>query len=100
MDDRDIEKRRDLVIEQRRRVHDELYDLPVDAPASQANFVWLNATGMTGAELAARLEEKRVLVSPGGPLGADDCVRASIRYAGATGRLLSALREAVGADPN
>jgi histidinol-phosphate aminotransferase len=100
LDDRDIEKRREMVIEQRRRVADELYDLPVDAPESQANFVWLHAAGMTGAELAARLEEKRVLVSPGGPLGADDCVRASIRYAGATGRLLSALREAVGAEPS
>ena len=95
MDETAIEKRRDMVIEQRRRMFDELHDLPVDAPESQANFVWLSATGMNGAQLAARLEEKRVLVSPGAPLGADDCVRASIWYSGATGRLLSALREAV-----
>lgn len=95
MDETAIEKRRDMVIEQRRRMFDELHDLPVDAPASQANFVWLSATGLNGAQLAARLEEKRVLVSPGAPLGADDCVRASIWYSGATGRLLSALREAV-----
>jgi histidinol-phosphate aminotransferase len=94
MDGSAIEKRRQLVIEQRRRVLDELHDLPVDAPETQANFVWLHAAEMSGAGLAARLEERRVLVAPGGPLGADDCVRASIRYAGATGRLLSALREA------
>ena len=97
MDESAIEKRRQLVIEQRRRVLDELHELPVDAPETQSNFVWLHASGMDGAALSARLEEKRVLVAPGGPLGADDCVRASIRYAGATGRLLSALREAVGA---
>jgi histidinol-phosphate aminotransferase len=95
MDDSAIERRRQMVIEQRRRLLDELHDLPVDAPETQANFVWLHATELNGAQLAARLEEKRVLVAPGGPLGADDCVRASIRYAGATGRLLSALREAV-----
>jgi histidinol-phosphate aminotransferase len=94
MDESAIEKRRALVIEQRRRILDELHDLPVDAPDSQANFVWLHAAELSGAALAARLEDKRVLVAPGGPLGADDCVRASIRYAGATGRLLSALREA------
>jgi histidinol-phosphate aminotransferase len=99
MDDSAIEKRRDMVIEQRRRMHDELHDLPVDAPESQANFVWLHATGLNGAQLAARLEEKRVLVAPGAPLGADDCVRASIWYSGATGRLLSALREAVEQQP-
>jgi histidinol-phosphate aminotransferase len=93
MDDSAIEKRRELVIEQRRRLLDELHDLPVDAPETQANFVWLHASGMDGAGLAARLEERRVLVAPGGPLGADDCVRAAIRYSGATGRLLSALRE-------
>jgi histidinol-phosphate aminotransferase len=95
MDDSAIDKRRDMVIEQRRRFMDELHDLPIEAPDSQANFVWLHATGLNGAQLAARLEEKRVLVAPGSPLGADDCVRASIRYAGATGRLLSALEEAV-----
>jgi histidinol-phosphate aminotransferase len=99
MDDRAIEKRREMVIEQRRRMLDELHDLPVDAPESQANFVWLHATGLSGAQLAARLEEKRVLVAPGAPLGADDCVRASIWYSGATGRLLSALREAVEEQP-
>jgi histidinol-phosphate aminotransferase len=95
MDESAIEKRRQMVVEQRRRVLDELHDLPVDAPESQANFVWLHAAELSGAALAARLEERRVLVQPGGPLGADDCVRASIRYAGATGRLLSALRDAV-----
>jgi len=90
-----IAKRHKAVAEQRRRVLDELHDLPVDAPETQANFVWLHAAGLSGAELTARLEEKRVLVAPGGPLGADDHVRASIFNAPHAGRLLSALRDAV-----
>ena len=98
MDSSAIDKRRAMVIEQRARLLQELHDMPVDAPDSQANFVWLHATGLNGAQLAARLEEKRVLVAPGAPLGADDHVRASIWYSGATGRLLSALHEAIG-DP-
>jgi histidinol-phosphate aminotransferase len=95
MGDREIDRRQALVAEQRTRLLRELHDLPVDAPDSQANFVWLHAAGLTGAHLAARLEEGRVLVAPGGPLGADDHVRASIRGPAATDRLLSALREAV-----
>jgi histidinol-phosphate aminotransferase len=79
------------VIEQRGRILDALHDMPVDAPDSQANFVWLHASGLTGAELAGRLERSGVLVAHGGPLGADDHVRASIRGAAATDRLLQAL---------
>ena len=56
--------------------------------------VWLHASGMTGAELAGRLERAGVIVAPGGPLGADDHVRASIRGAAATDRLLQALAAA------
>jgi histidinol-phosphate aminotransferase len=94
--DAEIERRRALVIEQRERVLGALHDLPVDAPDSQANFVWLHAAGLTGAELAGRLERAGVIVAPGGPLGADDHVRASIRGAAATDRLLSALAAATG----
>ena len=97
MGDREIDRRRELVIEHRGRLLDELHDLPVDAPDSQANFVWLHAAGLTGAQLAAGMEEAKVLVAPGAPLGADDHVRASIRGQAATDRLLRALREATGA---
>jgi histidinol-phosphate aminotransferase len=93
--DPEIRRRRELVVEQRRRILHALHDLPVDAPASEANFVWLHATGLTGAELAARLERAGVLVAAGGPLGADDHVRAAIRDAAATERLLAALEQAL-----
>ena len=95
--DPEVERRRELVVEQRRRVLDALHDLPVDAPESQANFIWLHAAGLSGAELAAELERKGVLVAPGGPLGADDHVRASIRGAAASERLLSALTQTLSA---
>jgi histidinol-phosphate aminotransferase len=93
--DSEIRRRRELVVEQRRRLLHALHDLPVDAPDSEANFVWLHAAGLTGAELAGRLERSGVLVAAGGPLGADDHVRAAIRGAAATERLLSGLEQAL-----
>src|SRR3954454_21775480 len=92
--DAEIARRRSLVIEQRARVLDALHDMPVDAPASQANFVWLHAAGLTGAQLTGAMEKAGVIVAPGGPLGADDHVRASVRGAAATDRLLQALAAA------
>jgi histidinol-phosphate aminotransferase len=89
--DDEIERRRRLVIEQRARLRRALHDVPVDAPESQANFLWLHAAGLSGSELAARLERSGVIVAAGGPLGADDHVRASIRGSAATERLLEAL---------
>jgi histidinol-phosphate aminotransferase len=93
--DLEVARRRKMVIEQRRRVLNELHDLPVDAPESQANFVWLRAAGLSGADLASRLEQHGVLVAPGGPLGADDHVRASIRGPAGAERLLNALGRAL-----
>jgi histidinol-phosphate aminotransferase len=93
--DSDVERRRELVLTQRRRLFDALHDMPVDATPSQANFLWLQAPGLTGNELAGRLEQKGVIVAPGGPLGEDHHVRAAIRDSRATERLLHALREAL-----
>ena len=87
----EVERRREAVIRERRRLMDGLSNLPVEFTESQANFVWLAVPGMSGAELATRLRERGVLVAPGGPLGADDHVRATVRDALATDRLLEAL---------
>jgi histidinol-phosphate aminotransferase len=94
--DRDLERRRTTVIEQRARIYDGLEDLPVEAPPSQANFIWLRAHGMSGSELASHLEQSRVRVAPGEVLGDERYVRAAIRDAHATDRLLWALREVLG----
>jgi histidinol-phosphate aminotransferase len=91
--DPEVERRREMVVEQRRHLLGALEDMAVDAPPSQANFVWLRAARLTGAELAGRLERTKVRVAPGGPLGDENHVRAAIRGGAATERLLMALRE-------
>lgn len=96
--DREIAARRALVAEQRTALTNELPGLGVEAAQSQANFVWMKVDGITGAELAARLERERVLVAPGGPLGADDHVRAAVRGPSETSRLLLALRRLLSAE--
>ena len=78
------------MLDGRTRLLNALASMPVDAPPSQANFVWLRATERRGA--GARLEEAKVRVAPGGPLGDDDHVRAAIRGGAATERLLAAAR--------
>jgi histidinol-phosphate aminotransferase len=92
--EREIRRRRASVIESRKRVLDALHDMPVDAPDSQANFVWLRAPGLTGAQLAGRMERAGVIVAHGGALGDEDHVRAAIRGGAAAERLLSALQTA------
>ena len=92
--DREIQRRRGLVIEQRTRVLDALHDMPVDAPDSEANFVWLRAPGLSGSQLAGRMERAGVIVAHGGALGDDDHVRAAIRGGAAAERLLQALAAA------
>ena len=91
----EIARRRDAVIQERRRLMEGLAALPVSADPSQANFVWLSADGMSGLALANALRRENVMVAPGGPLGADDHVRATVRNAAATDRLLAALKAAL-----
>jgi histidinol-phosphate aminotransferase len=93
--DREIDGRRRMVIEQRRRLQEALRELPVEAPESQANFVWMRATTISGGELVKRLDQARVHVAPGGPLGDDDHVRVAIGNGAATERLLWALHQAL-----
>jgi histidinol-phosphate aminotransferase len=96
--DRELAARRAVVSEQRAALTAQLPRLGVAVAPSQANFLWMKVDGMSGAELAARLERERVLVAPGGPLGADDHVRAAIRGPNETSRLLLALRRALDND--
>jgi histidinol-phosphate aminotransferase len=91
----DIERRRAMVLRERTRLLDALRELSVDTTPSQANFLWLRAPGLSGAELAGRLRARGVLVAEGGALGAADRVRASIRGPSASDRFLSALSQAL-----
>jgi histidinol-phosphate aminotransferase len=97
--DDEVRRRRESVSLERARLLAALRDLKVDADASQANFVWLSARGVEGADLADRLRRQGVIVAAGGPLGADDHVRATVRDAPATDRLMRALENALGPKP-
>jgi histidinol-phosphate aminotransferase len=94
--DAEIDRRRQAVSRERARLVEALRALPVDVSPSQANFIWLAARGTSGEHLAAGLRRHGVLVAPGGPLGADDHVRATLRDAAATDRLLRALELTIG----
>lgn len=96
--DADVRRRRQAVVEERNRVLDALTALPVTAPHTQANFVWMSAQGLSGKQLAARMEAARVLVADGKELGDARYVRAAIRDRHAADRLLWALGEALMAD--
>jgi histidinol-phosphate aminotransferase len=98
--DRELEQRRRLVSEQRAGLLEALPGLAVDAAPSQSNFVWMKVEGISGADLTARLERERVLVAPGGPLGADDHVRAAVRGPNEASRLLLALRRSLSPESN
>jgi histidinol-phosphate aminotransferase len=93
--DADVRRRREAVIGERRRLFEAFASMPVDAPVSQANFVWLRGAGTDGQELARRLEGSQLRVAAGEPLGDPAYVRAAIRDAHATDRLVWSLREAL-----
>jgi histidinol-phosphate aminotransferase len=90
-----VAARRAAVAAERRRALDALTDLPVSVSPSQANFLWLSAAGLSGAELSARLARSKVIVRAGGDLGSPDHVRAAIQSPAATDRLLEALRRSL-----
>ena len=58
---------------------------------SQANFVWLEAEGIDGAELTRRLDRAGVRVAGGGALGDPKRIRVAIHDGAATDRFLRAL---------
>ena len=91
--DAELARRRDLVIEQRRRVEMELARLALDVPQSEAHFVWLRVNGMTSAELAAAFQRAGVIVFSGSVLGDAEHVRVSLKNGPATDRFLAVLAE-------
>ena len=94
--DPELVRRRAMVAEQRERLLGALDHLPLQATDTQANFAWLEAAGLSGVELAARLDRAGVVVAAGTSVGDDHHVRAAIRGPAATERLLSALTQSLG----
>ena len=93
--DGEIERRRKAVARERRVLTDGLRELGVDVTDSQANFLWIRVRDLSGDELANALRKQGVIVAPGGPLGEDHHIRATIRNQAATTRLLRAVENLV-----
>jgi histidinol-phosphate aminotransferase len=93
--DTEIERRRQAVAREREVLTDQLRDLGVDVTDSQANFLWIRVHDMSGDQLANALRKQGVIVAPGGPLGEDHHIRASILGEAATNRLLRAIENAL-----
>jgi histidinol-phosphate aminotransferase len=95
--DGQVAQRRAAVAAERERLLEALSDLPLDASPSEANVLWLRPTGLTGSELALRLQRTGVLVQSGASVGDEHHVRVTLQSPAATDRLLDALRTALGA---
>jgi histidinol-phosphate aminotransferase len=94
--DGQLVQRRAAVAAERERLLEALHDLPLDARPSEANVLWLRPTGLSGAELALRLERSGVRVMSGASVGDEHHVRVTVQSPAATDRLLEALRTALG----
>jgi len=86
-----------MVIAQRCRLARALAELGLEAPRSDAHFVWMRVNGMTSHQLAAAFQSRGVIVFPGAALGDAEHVRVSLKSAPATDRLLSVLADVAGA---
>lgn len=95
--DGQLAQRRAAVAAERTRLLEALHELPVDAAPSEANVLWLRPTGLTGSELAMRLQRSSVLVWSGASVGDAAHVRVTVQSREASDRLLDALRTALGA---
>ena len=93
--DAEIERRRAAVSRERTVLTDQLRELGADVTDSQANFLWIRVRDMSGDQLANALRKQGVIVAPGGPLGEDHHIRATIRDEAATNRLLRAIENAL-----
>jgi histidinol-phosphate aminotransferase len=91
--DAELARRREMVIAQRGRVGDALVEVPLEAPRSEAHFVWMRASGMSSLQLAAAFQRAGVVVFPGSVLGDAEHVRVSLKSPLATDRLLAVLPE-------
>ena len=95
-----VRERAQMVAAQRTAVVAALAGGPYEVEPTQANVLWLKLPGVDGAELAARLERQRVIVSPGGAIGESDRIRASVHLPEHTTRLVHALQIAAEQEPH
>jgi histidinol-phosphate aminotransferase len=76
-----VDRRRAAVAQQRRTLAQELVLRGLEVPDSQANVLWLSATGPRGgSDLAARLQRSAVIVQSGAGVGSPDRVRVTVPH--------------------
>jgi histidinol-phosphate aminotransferase len=76
-----VERRRAMIAAHRDRLTAELRDRGLDVGASQANVLWLPASGPHGAsDLAARLHRSGIVVQTGNGVGAPDRIRLTVPH--------------------
>jgi histidinol-phosphate aminotransferase len=90
-----IEARIATICQERPRVTGELHALGFEVDPSQANFLWAAHPGVSGSELAARLERTGIRVAPGDALGEPQHVRIALRSKAASDRLLDAVAKSL-----
>ncbi|MGH2865813.1 MAG: aminotransferase class I/II-fold pyridoxal phosphate-dependent enzyme, partial [Solirubrobacteraceae bacterium] len=86
-----VDERVRRIREERPRLIAGLRERGFEVSDSQANFVWGAHPGVSGAELAVKLERAGILVAAGDALGEPGRTRIAIHSAAATDRLLNAL---------
>ncbi len=89
-----IQARTRAVRERRTELTEALRSRGFEVADSQANFLWVSHSGLSGAELASRLGIRGIVVAAGDALGELGHVRITLPVVGA-GRLVEALEEAV-----
>ena len=96
--ERALHRRVRTISDERARLTEALRELPVDVTESHANFLWIAAHDLDGAELTGRLARAGIAIRGGGPLGDPRSVRVQIHDAPATDRFLRSLGQALGKD--
>lgn len=89
-----LAQRRAIVLAERARMRQLLHEMPLDAAATETNFFWLRAPGLSDQELTARLRRGGVIVMAGSAVGDEEHVRATIQAPHHADRLLEAARTA------
>ena len=90
-----MQRRVQLLQQERPRLTAALRKRGFEVADSQANFLWAAHPSLEGGELAALLERAGVLIAAGAALGEPHHVRIAVRDGRASSRLLSAIDKAL-----
>jgi len=88
-----LARRRAAATRERERLTHALHGTSLSFPPTAAPFVWLSSEIHDGTAIAHHLGVRRILVARGDRWGDERHVRITLRDAGATDRLIAALRE-------